>query len=107
MRKRTHDISWQIGSRVVVIVLLTLPLAAAALQFDRQERQMIDSLDYDALVTYLKSNLMANYWACFGLLLVVGFGYVAAVEGISFVARIAASRIRKEDSHNNSQEPMR
>ncbi len=85
-----------IASRVVAILLTAFPLAAIGLAFERQDQHALDSFrTYEELRAYLASYSLGNYWACFGLVIFVGFGYVALIEGIAFVLRLAFRALRR------------
>ena len=85
MCAKWHNIQAAIVSRVIAMVLTAFPLAAMGLEFDRQDQLVLKDLrTYEELRVYVESSLIGNFWAAFGIVLVVGFGYIALVEELAY-----------------------
>ena len=96
MQTRVPSIHASIASRVAAILLTTFPLAAFTLTLERQDQAAFESLrTYEELRAYVAYDVLGSYWACFGIIVCAGFGYVAMVEGIAFLLRAAFSRNRR------------
>ncbi len=86
----------QLLSRVLAVIITAFLLAAAGLDFDKSERETIYAFStLDDLRAHAESSLLESYWACFGVVLLVGFGYIAMVEALAFLLRLATSQFSK------------
>ena len=76
-------------SRVGALILTAFPLAAIGLALERQDQGALRQLrTYEELRAHVEASLLASYWAWFGIVLLMGFGYVALVEGVAFMLRL-------------------
>ena len=96
MQTRVQSILASIASRVAAILLTAFPLAALGLAIEHGDQAAFENLrTYEELHAYVAYDVLDTYWACFGIVICVGFGYVAMVEGIAFLLRAAFSRNRR------------
>jgi hypothetical protein len=62
------------------------------------ERQDVDALEklmtYDELRAYVSAFQVGGYWAWFGIATILGFGYLALVEGLAYALRLLVRRAR-------------
>lgn len=87
-----------IASRVVAVILTAFPFAAALLAIFRQELAVLEKLTtYEELRAYTEWSLTSSYWLCFAVVLIVGFGYIALVEGVAFLLRVPFRREKRCD----------
>ncbi len=95
MGSELQNIQTHIASRVGAIVLAAIPLAGLALAFERQDRHALEEYNtYPELRAHLESGLLDSYWAGFGLVILAGFAYVALIECVAFVLRLAFRRAK-------------
>ena len=86
----------QLLSRVLAVIITAFLFAAVGLDFDKSEREAIYAFStLDDLRAHNESSLLQSYWACFGMVLLVGFGYIAMVEALAFLLRLATSQLSK------------
>ena len=101
MREKSDSIQSAIVSRVLALVLTAFPLAAVGSGIDRADRLAIQNYStHEELRAYVEANFFGGFWVAFGIVLLVGFGYVALVEGVALVLRVAWRRVpgvRDED----------
>jgi hypothetical protein len=81
----------QILSRIAAVFLVALPLAALRLAVDNYERQVIEQMDRQQLIAFVKEVHASSYLSAYLSALVWVLLLVAVVEGVAFVIRLIAS----------------
>ncbi len=96
MREDGASVHAGIISRIAAILLTAFSLAAVGTAVDKEDRHALDTYHtVEELRAYVESFLIESYWAWFGIAIVVGFGYVALVEGTAFVLRVVWRRVNR------------
>ena len=85
---RPDTIQAHIASRVAAIIITAFPLAALLYVTDVQDQDALQNLrTYEELRVHVESYLIGSYWACFAIVIMTGFAYVALIEGVAFLLR--------------------
>ena len=97
MRPDPPTLQAHIASRILAILVTAFPLAAVGLAFERQDKRAVEEFrTYAELRVYIESFALNSYWACFGLVMLMGFAYVAMIEGVAFLLRLVLRAAKRE-----------